>query len=137
MKNYTIGKTFLLSMIIVLGLQLETNAQNPLLSQIDGGASWSNEFNKPIATLGSGLNITLDENDYSLIIRNTNNQVTLPDPTTCDGRIYVIANYTSSSQALLGHTYWSISANSNTGNNVPAKTSITIQSNGSAWFELE
>lgn len=44
MKNYTIGKASFLLMISVLGLQLEANAQNPVLSKIDGGASWSNEF---------------------------------------------------------------------------------------------
>ena len=140
MKNYTIGKTSLLLMIIVLGLQLETNAQNSVLSKIDGGASWSLEMNKPIDVANSSFSKTLDETNFTIVIIDATAVINLPDPADVTGRVYILVNNINSNHPIgivSGTTVHLLGSTSpSTSLSVTAGTSMIIQSDGNTWYQI-
>jgi hypothetical protein len=140
MKNYTIGKTSLLLMIIVLGLQLETNAQNSVLSKIDGGASWSLEMNKPIDIANSSFSKTLDETNFTIVIIDATAVINLPDPADVTGRVYILVNNINSNHPIgivSGTTVHLLGSTSpSTSLSVTAGTSMIIQSDGNTWYQI-
>ena len=140
MKNYTIGKTSLLLMIIVLGLQLETNAQNSVLSKIDGGASWSLEMNKPIDVANSSFSKTLDETNFTIVIIDAKAVINLPDPADVTGRVYILVNNINSNHPIgivSGTTVHLLGSTSpSTSLSVTAGTSMIIQSDGNTWYQI-
>ncbi len=140
MKNYTIGKTSLLLMIIVLGLQLETNAQNSVLSKIDGGASWSLEMNKPIDVANSSFSKTLDETNFTIVIIDASAVINLPDPADVTGRVYILVNNINSNHSIgivSGTTVHLLGSTSpSTSLSVTAGTSMIIQSDGNTWYQI-
>ena len=80
MKNYTIGKTSLLLMIIVLELNLRQMHKIPCYLKLMGGASWSLEMNKPIDIANSSFSKTLDETNFTIVIIDATAVINLPDP---------------------------------------------------------
>lgn len=85
-----------------------------------------------LAVIKTNGNLTLTENHYSIIINGTHN-ITLPNANTCVGRIYVIKNPTANNRTISNYTNLSGTTNSN---NIPARTSLWIQSDGSAWQQI-
>jgi hypothetical protein len=140
MKNYTIGKTSLLLMIIVLGLQLETNAQNSVLSKIDGGASWSLDMNKTIDVANSSFSKTLDETNFTIVIIDATAVINLPDPADVTGRVYILVNNINSNHSIgivSGTTVHLLGSTSpSTSLSVTAGTSMIIQSDGNTWYQI-
>ena len=112
--------------------------QNEVLTKIDGGASWSVAFNKPISVTSSTTNITLDESNYTVAIRHGTAVVNLPTASDVENRIYVLINYTGSNFTIGGGgTYCDISSGTNTATSIPANSSVTLHSNGSWWYQIQ
>ena len=112
--------------------------QNEVLTKIDGGASWSVAFNKPISVTSSTTNITLDESNYTVAIRHGTAVVNLPTASDAENRIYVLINYTGSNFTIGGGgTYCDISSGTNTATSIPANSSVTLHSNGSWWYQIQ
>jgi hypothetical protein len=83
----------------------------------------------PIAALSS--NITLDDTHHTLIITGTPT-ITMPTASSCTGRIYILVNRTGSSRTV--STYFTFSS---TSTSIPANSSITIQSDGTSWYQIQ
>ena len=93
---------------------------------------------------------TLQGNDYRILVRDgdptVNITITLPDPTTCLGRVYVIQNL-KTNNAGTGNILFSRDINEGAGNIVTAGnpvlynyytngTAITLQSDGNEWVGM-
>lgn len=121
--------------------------QNEVLTKIDGGASWSVETSKPIDVTSSGYSNTLDETNYSVIIRHANATINLLYPTDARHRVYVLVNNNNSSHSINilsdangnNGTFTDITSNAPVSSSfsIPAKTSMTVQSNGATWYQIQ
>lgn len=121
--------------------------QNPVLSKVNGGASWSVAFNKPIIATSSTTDITLDESNYTLVIRHNTAVINLPYPTDARHRVYVLVNNNNSSHSINilsdangnNGTFTDITSNAPVSSlfSIPAKTSMTVQSNGATWYQIQ
>ena len=125
-------------MFLLFGLFLGSlcYGQNEVLTKIDGGASWSVAFNKPISVTSSTTDITFDESNYTVAIRHGTAVINLPAASDAENRIYVLINYTGSNFTI-GGTYCDISSGTNTATSIPANSSVTLHSNGSWWYQIQ
>ncbi len=106
-------------------------------------------FSLPIRSVSNYT--TLTQNDYKILVRNTNSSmvplITLPDPTTCQGRIYVIQNMVintsiqfnspveSASGLIPSNTAISTGSTSiSLGNGYYMTNSLELQSDGTNWI---
>ena len=126
-------------------------AQIPVLSKVDGGASWSVELNKPIDITSSSYNRTLDETDFVVVIRHTGATITLPAPSDADGRVYILTNNNNSSHTIniaptgtppntTQSSFVDIASNAPTSTgsfSIPGKSSMTVHSNGNTWYQIQ
>jgi hypothetical protein len=80
-------------------------------------------------------NITLDNTHHTIIITGSTPTINLPAPSTCRDRIYIIVNRTINARAIGGNTYHSFT--NNTANTIAAQSSITVQSDGTNWYQLQ
>ncbi len=121
-------------------IKLETNAQNSVLSKIDGGASWSLEMNKPIDIANSSFSKTLDETNFTIVIIDATAVINLPDPADVTGRVYILVNNINSNHPIgivSGTTVHLLGSTSpSTSLSVTAGTSMIIQSDGNTWYQI-
>lgn len=88
-------------------------------------------FSGPV-TQGSG-NVTLGASDYVRYhVLNSTVSYTLPDPTTCNGRQYIIHHFGSS--GTIGLNYSVISSTGTTFNSISARQWAHIFSDGTNWI---
>lgn len=88
-------------------------------------------FSGPV-TQGSG-NVTLGASDYVRYhVLNSTVSYTLPDPTTCNGRQYIIHHFGSS--GTIGLNYSVISSTGTTFNSITARQWAHIFSDGTNWI---
>jgi hypothetical protein len=78
-------------------------------------------------------NITLDATHYTVILTSGTPTVTLPSAGSSTRRMYIIVNHTGTARTI--STYKNFS-NANT-TTVAANNSITIQSDGSNWYQIQ
>jgi hypothetical protein len=77
-------------------------------------------------------NLTLNATHYSVIITGGTPTMTLPAAASNSRRIYVIVNHTNSARNI--STYMNIGGNN--ANNIAANSAITVQSNGTSWYQI-
>jgi len=76
--------------------------------------------------------ITLNDTHYTVILKASSANVTLPTPSTCTGRIYCIKNNTGGNRTI---TSFKNLSNANTAS-IISNTVIHIQSDGSNWLQI-
>lgn len=95
----------------------------------------NNELNTmPIARINADT--TLTEDNHTIIVTgSTQITVTLPDPTTCEGRMYRIKNTSDTHTVLIsgGITY---DDDGSTESSFPTQETTVIESNGTGWIEV-
>jgi hypothetical protein len=79
-------------------------------------------------------NLTLNANNYTVVVTGLTPTITLPAATGCPRRIYIIVNETGNNLNLNG-TYVGFNAGNST--IVSPTSSITIQSNGTKWYRIQ
>jgi hypothetical protein len=87
----------------------------------------------PIRIENSGV-VTLTQNDYTLIISGTVNDVNLPDATTVQGRIYIIKNLTGVIVSMSLDNYIPSTSTTATPDLQPGITQL--QSDGTNWQQI-
>lgn len=89
----------------------------------------------PIARINADT--TLTEDNHTIIVTgSTQITVTLPDPTTCEGRMYRIKNTSATHTVLIGgFTYEDKYGNPNL-TEFPTEETTVIESNGTGWIEV-
>ena len=88
-------------------------------------------FSTPIRT--TVANTTLDANDYTLIMKQKNLVISLPDPNLCPGRLYVLVNISSgNNQTNMDYICNKGSFRSSLNRN----KSIWLQSTGNTWQQI-
>ena len=125
-KKYTL-------LVVVVCLYCKVNGQ--VLTKIDGGASWASPGVYPIL-LRNNSNATLTENHHTVVYNlvTLGNTVTLPAAADVEGRVYVIVNRSASTTLDLSSSYFTIAGGTST--TVPPGNSITVQSNGTSWYQI-
>ncbi|MDG1046692.1 MAG: hypothetical protein P8P81_08810 [Bacteroidia bacterium] len=134
-----------LLILLILNLHMPANAQE-LLTKVNGGASWqlpeingntsfaSNNFKA--STANSYL---MGTDDYLLFVNSSDASasIELPDPTKCQGRMYLFIKTTSSNSLIFSNYSIKVSPNSSkstfNGNNIK----LSIVSDGTDWWQLE
>lgn len=96
-------------------------------SSLDVGGS----FGSPITITSS--NLTLDDSHHTVIVNTGTPTIVFASAGITQGRIYVIVNRTGS--AITTSSYNAISGTSLT--SIPAHSKIRIQSDGSAWYQID
>lgn len=79
------------------------------------------------------FSLTLDATHRTVILTSGNPSVTLPAASGCMGRYYTIVNQTGSNKSI--STYLKLDGAN--GTNVPKNASITIQSDGADWYQIQ
>lgn len=112
------------------------------LTRIAGGILAGSISSDPVSMLESAgsvgatltatsNNLSLSEAHFSVIVKGAHT-ITLPSASACTGRIYIIANKHSS--AITISSYYNLLDSSST--SIAERTSIIIQSDGSAWHQI-
>ncbi len=84
----------------------------------------------------TSTNLTLNATHYTVIINSGSTPtLTLPDPTTCAGRVYVIVNQTNANRSIAGYNYYNLQNASTV--NIAQKLGITLQSDGTSWYQIQ
>jgi hypothetical protein len=85
-------------------------------------------------------NLTLTASHYTVIINNGSTPtITLPAASSCNRRIYVIVNNSTTArtvQVSAGVGWIAFGSSTDNTTSLPASSSITIQSNGTNWFRI-
>ena len=102
----------------------ENNPQSKL--DVNGSISRSILVVNNVAT-----NTFLNSNLCNVIL-NANTTVVLPQPVNANGRVYCIVNRTNSSRNI--STYLGLNGSMVT--SIPANSSLTVQSDGTAWYQI-
>jgi hypothetical protein len=80
----------------------------------------------------TNASLTLNASHYTVIITGGSPTITLPAAASNTRRVYVIVNRTNSAKTI--STYQGIASNNVT--TIAANTSITVQSNGTNWYQI-
>ncbi|MGI4870158.1 MAG: hypothetical protein ACRYFX_03150 [Janthinobacterium lividum] len=99
---------------------------------------------KPYTTTGTTANFALDNTQYTVTRGSaTTTTVTLPDPSTCAGRIYVLINPSSQTSTLTlavsGTSKTVVDATTGTtysSTGIPTGTRLTVQSDGASTWQV-
>jgi hypothetical protein len=78
-------------------------------------------------------NITLDATHYTVILTSGTPIVTLPSAASSTRRMYIIVNHTGTARTISTYKNYS-NANTTT---IAANSSITIQSDGTNWYQIQ
>jgi len=91
--------------------------------QIEGSVS--------TAITSTNTHLTLDETHHTVIV-NSNSTISLPAPSTCNGRYYIIKNTTNGTISISSF----LDSSGATSTTIEANSSIQVQSNGSNWHSF-
>lgn len=81
----------------------------------------------------TNTSVTLDDTYFTLIIKNASTAtITLPAANTCSGRIYVIVHQSATTCNITSYQNLSDAATTT----VASNSSITIQSDGTNWYQI-
>jgi hypothetical protein len=133
-----------LSNVTAIGYNAQVTASNSFILggigiyavKVGIGVSAPNSTLFVNGSIGSAIIVdpsgTLTDTHHTVILNNATS-IALPDPTTTNGREYIIVNRTAIGQTI--GTYSNIAGTTST--TVPAKTSVTLQSDGVLWYQLK
>jgi hypothetical protein len=128
--------------LFIIGNGTASNARsNVLVVRNDGKVGVGS--NAPVSTLETGAsfgaaittistNLTLTEAHHTVIITGGTPTITLPSPSAANRRMYILVNYTAAARNV--STYFNLTGTITS--SIPPTSSITIQSNGSSWFQI-
>ncbi len=103
---------------------------SPPVSSLDVNGSNSH------AIVRTSTSQTLNATHHTVIINLLSTPaITLPDPTTCTGRVYVIVNRSTGARNVGGYSFSSFTLAVVT--TVAAQSTITLQSNGTGWYQFQ
>ena len=117
----------------------DNNANSRIAGNLVVGTSTSPEstldvdgsVSKPIVIVGSITTFSLGDAHHTVVL-NANANASLPTASSCEGRVYQIINRTSGARTI--SSYQGISGSAST--SIPANSSITVQSDGTNWWQV-
>lgn len=120
-------------------IEIDNTNTNKRVSKIYDGTKWIkiiNEdylFSTPIHRTSG--NTTLTDSHHTIVVTNSNHEITLPNNCNCEGRIYRIKNVTDSDAQINGTTLYFDDEDSE--DYFPKEELTIIRYNGTKWVKID